>query len=321
MRRFLIDTDTASDDAVALILALAQRDVSIEAITVVAGNVPLDQALQNALYSVELMGSTVPVYSGMAMPMVRDAVRTSQHVHGVDGMGDIGLPLEGRMPARGHAVTQVIELSHRYPGELEVITLGPLSNLGMAIRLDPTLPSRLAHIWVMGGYGRELWSHSRANEFNMLIDPEAADFVYRSGAPVTQVGLDVSMLYGTFGPEAAAELAAVSDLGDFCVRIQGVLDQFSKELLNLEGFTLPDPITVAVALVPSIVTNKVRLHVDIELTGTHTSGSTVVRHQPHPAEANVDVVLDVDPDALARMLREAVEGRSNPGLYERTVAQ
>jgi inosine-uridine nucleoside N-ribohydrolase len=167
----------------------------------------------------------------------------------------------------------------------------------------------------MGGYGRELWSHTRAAEFNILIDPEAADIVYRCGAPLSQVGLDVSMLYGTFGPQAACALADVSEIGEFCVRIQRVLDGYSRDLLNLEGFTLPDPMTVAVALDSTIVTRREHLRVDIETTGTHTCGATVVRHNATSDEPNVDVVLDVQPDGLARMLHQAVQNRANPNLY------
>src|SRR6266699_4472625 len=111
MRHMLIDTDTASDDAVALVMALKSPEIQVEAITIVAGNVPVDQAVQNALYTVELCGSTVPVYKGMAAPMLR-ALETAQNVHGHDGMGDIGLPLAGRTPAEGHAV-DIIEQTIR----------------------------------------------------------------------------------------------------------------------------------------------------------------------------------------------------------------
>ena len=124
-RKLLIDTDTASDDAVALLMALRDPGVEVLAITVVAGNVPLDQAVQNALYTVELAGSSVPVYVGCAAPLI-EPLHTAQVVHGQDGMGDIGLPVHGRAPADGHAVDVLARLiGEHLEGELTLVTLAP----------------------------------------------------------------------------------------------------------------------------------------------------------------------------------------------------
>ncbi len=121
MRRFLIDTDTASDDAVALVMALNHPDVQIEAITVVAGNVPLKCGVQNALYTVERCGKSVPVYAGLDRPM-RRPLQTAQFCHGDDGLGDIGLPLAGRSPAEGHAVDVLLDTVHRFSGEITLVS-------------------------------------------------------------------------------------------------------------------------------------------------------------------------------------------------------
>src|SRR5260370_10812271 len=127
-RRFLIDTDTASDDAVALLMALRHPDVEVEAITVVAGNVPLDLALQNALYTRDLAGSDVPVYAGAALP--RSGPQQLAHfVHGEDGMGDIGLELGGREPAAGDAADVLLEAIRRRPGGPALVPPGPLANI------------------------------------------------------------------------------------------------------------------------------------------------------------------------------------------------
>src|SRR6266487_1955623 len=128
MRHFLIDTDTASDDAVALVMALRDPNVQIEAITVVAGNVSLDQGVQNALYTIELCQKQVPVYRGMSSPLLRP-LETAQFVHGQDGMGDIGLPLSGRRATDGHAVDAIRETIHRYAHNITLVTLGPLTNI------------------------------------------------------------------------------------------------------------------------------------------------------------------------------------------------
>jgi purine nucleosidase len=124
MRHFLIDTDTGSDDAVALVMALTNPEIRVEAITVVAGNVPLEQGVQNALYTVELTGANVPVYEGIGSPLLRPH-ESAQHVHGSDGMGDIGLDVYGRTPAPEHATDVIQESINRYPGEITLVTLGP----------------------------------------------------------------------------------------------------------------------------------------------------------------------------------------------------
>src|SRR5260370_2061479 len=134
-RRFLIDTDTASDDAVALLMALRHPDVEVEAITVVAGNVPVEMGVQNALYTRDLAGAgDVPVYVGAAQPR-SGPQQLAYHVHGADGMGDIGLGLHGREPAAGDAAEVLVEAIRARPGELTLVTLGPLTNLAPAFQL------------------------------------------------------------------------------------------------------------------------------------------------------------------------------------------
>lgn len=158
-RHFLIDTDTASDDAVALVMAMRHPGVQIEAITVVAGNVPLDQAIQNALYTVELCQQAIPVYRGMPGPLTRP-LETAQFVHGQDGMGDIGLPLTGRQPAAEHAVGVIIETIHRYAGEIILVTLGPLTNIATALRRDPMIANEVKECIIMGGIKEFLLLHT-----------------------------------------------------------------------------------------------------------------------------------------------------------------
>src|SRR5690348_12215848 len=137
IRTFLIDTDTASDDAVALIMALRAPDVRVAAITVVAGNVPLDQATRNALYTAQLCASTVPVYSGAARPLLREPCH-AQWFHGQDGLGDQGYPPPQRAAERVHAVDAMIQVIAANPG-IELVTLGPLTNVALALRRAPEL--------------------------------------------------------------------------------------------------------------------------------------------------------------------------------------
>jgi purine nucleosidase len=148
--RLLIDTDTASDDAVALLMAFRHPATMVEAVTVVAGNVPLPQAVQNALYTREIAGSQVPVYAGRGAPR-RGALRTAQLVHGQDGMGDIGLGLSGRTADEGDAVEVLVDRIRARPGELTLVTLGPLTNVAEAFERAPDLAGKLARLVMMGG--------------------------------------------------------------------------------------------------------------------------------------------------------------------------
>ncbi len=151
-RKFIIDTDTASDDAVALIMALRAPDVEVEAITVVAGNVPLEQAVRNALYTVELVGSNVPVYAGADRPLVRP-YSNATWFHGEDGFGNMNYPAPSLQPQQKHAVDAIIDTVRANPG-IEMVTLGPLTNVALAIRKAPDIVPLVSRCVVMGGAGQ-----------------------------------------------------------------------------------------------------------------------------------------------------------------------
>ncbi|MDH3500824.1 MAG: nucleoside hydrolase, partial [Acidimicrobiia bacterium] len=204
-RRFLIDTDTASDDAVALVMALRDPNVQVDAVTVVAGNVPLDQAVQNALYTVELCGTSTLVFGGRAAPLMRP-LQTAQNVHGNDGMGDIGLELSGREPAPGRAVDVLVDTVLGSPGEVTLVALGPLSNVATALLRAPEIAGAVAHCYIMGGTGAGHGNVSPMGEFNFWCDPEAAAVVLRSGMPMTLIGWDISVASATFDQAQAEEI-------------------------------------------------------------------------------------------------------------------
>lgn len=309
MRRFLIDTDTASDDAVALVMALRHPDVQVEAITVVAGNMPVDQGVQNALYTAELCGKRVPVHRGMAAPLLRP-LETAHHVHGQDGMGDIGLPLSGREPAPGHAVDVLIDIINRYLGEVTLVTLGPLTNVAMAVLKDPSIPGKIERCVMMGGVGYGYGNVTPVAEYNIWVDPEAAGIVFESGASLTMVGWDVSREYAVFDPEEAAQLRAIgTPLAHFCVDIQGALNRFALGTTRLAGFDLPDPIAMAVALDPATATHVEQRFVAVETGGAWCRGQTVVDHLGVTRLApNVDVVLEASRERFLSILRGAVSG-------------
>src|SRR3984893_9835440 len=185
-RTLLIDTGTASDDAVALIMALRSRDVRVAAITVVAGNVPVAQATSNALFTVELCGADVPVYSGAEAPLLRKLV-IADWFHGADGLGDHGYKPAKRRAEAGHAADALIRTVRENPG-IEMVTLGPLTNLAMALLREPKLAAAVKRCVVMGGAPCCAGNVTPAAEYNIWVDPEAARIVFHSGLRLEMVG-------------------------------------------------------------------------------------------------------------------------------------
>ena len=302
LRRFLIDTDTASDDAVALVMALRNPTIRVEAITVVAGNVPLEQAIQNALYTVELCDSDVPVYAGSSAPLARP-LETAQFVHGEDGMADIGLQLSGRVPQPGDAVDIISSTINRYPGQITLVTLGPLTNLATALLRDASLADRVAECVVMGGTGEGPGNVTGNAEFNIWVDPEAAKIVFESGLPIKLVGWDISCQYATFGPDAAMALRDLgTDLARFSIDIQGTVNRYAIDVSGLEGFDLPDPIAMAIALDPLIASRARKVHIRVG-TGDTDRGATPIDRSREP---NVEMVEEADRGRFLSLLHRAL---------------
>src|SRR5215217_5452653 len=306
MRRLVVDTDTAADDPVALVMmALRHPGVRVEAITVVAGNVPVDQGIQNALYTLELLEERVPVFRGAEAPLLAP-LRTSQFIHGEDGMGDTGLPLHGRKPYPGHAVDALLEMVERYPGEVTLVALGPLTNVAMALHREPSFAGKVKECVMMGGAADHLGNMTPVAEFNVWVDPEAAKVVVSSGMPLKMVGLDVSRKHASFTPDEAAELRGVgTPLAEFCVDIQRVvLEEWDG------GFELADAIAMAVALDSGIATRSERRFVAVETGGEWCRGQTVVHHHgiagASEHQPNVEVVEEASRERFLETLYEAV---------------
>lgn len=306
-RPFFIDTDTASDDAVALVMALRNPAIDVVAIGVVAGNVPMELGLQNALYVAELCGVDVPIHAGADRPLMLP-LETGQFVHGNDGMGDIGLPLTGRTATPGHAVDALIDASHRYAGELELVTLGPLTNIALAVRRDPTLASRIKRCVVMGAVADHIGNVTPVAEFNIWVDPHAFDIVLGSALPLELVGWDVSRVDAVFDIAAAAELRAIgTPFAEMCVDVQRGVAQFLLAEIGVEQFDLPDPITMAYAIDPSVATASRRIHCRVECDSPLTRGMVVMdllgssREEP-----NALVVTKADHAKFVSQLHAAV---------------
>jgi len=307
-RPFFIDTDTASDDAVALVMALRHPDIDVVGIGVVAGNVPLDAAVQNALYTRELCDRLdVPVYAGEATPL-SIALETAQNVHGGDGMGDIGLPLSGRRADGGQAVEALLQASHDHAGELTLVTLGPLTNVARALERDPELPSRISRTVTMGAVADHVGNITPVAEFNMWADPHAVDVVLASDLKVEFVGWDISRHFAVIEPSLAAELRSIgTTVAEFCIDIQRIVADFCETETKLAGFDLPDPIAMAYAIDPSVATNTLHLNLRVEVDSELTRGMVVMDLLGFTGgERNAIVVTAADRARFLDMLRVAM---------------
>jgi purine nucleosidase len=277
MRRFIIDTDTASDDAVALIMALRERSIKVEAITVVAGNLPVELAVKNALVSVEVANTYAPpVYQGMAKPLFRDLF-TSEFVHGPDGMGEMNLAQPNLKAQPEHAVMAMLRLIEESTEDLELITLGPLTNVAMACLLAPETVKKLKRITVMGGAGLGSGNITPVAEFNIYVDAEAFNVVLQAGVPVFLVGWDVSMGTAFLNDDEINHLLeSGSPIAWFSMRCNQSLREFNKKRLDKYGLDLPDPATVAAAIYPDVVIEAFDAYTCVECKSELTYGQVII---------------------------------------------
>jgi purine nucleosidase len=274
-RRFLIDTDTASDDAVALIMALRAPDVSVAAITTVAGNVPVAQATRNALYTAELCGSDVPVYPGAAHPLWREHMH-AEWFHGKDGLGDHGYPAARRAPEPAHAADAIIQSIEANPG-IVLVTLGPLTNVAIALARSPGIAGKVGRVVVMGGNPCCEGNVTPAAEYNMWVDPEAARMVLRSGMPIELVGWHLCRGNAVLNPDDIRHVESLgTPLGRFTIECNSTAMAAYHRQTGEAGISLPDPVAMAIALDPGICTAATSHAVEVEVTSELTRGMTVV---------------------------------------------
>jgi purine nucleosidase len=274
-RAVLIDTDTASDDAVALMMALRSPLVDVVAITVVAGNVPVQQGARNALFTAELCGSEVPVYVGAAKPLLRE-LESAEWFHGADGLGDHGYAPVKKVAETSHAVDAIVATAMKHPG-LEVITLGPLTNLALAVAREPAIVKKISRCVVMGGAPCCEGNVTPAAEFNIWVDPEAARMVFLSGLPIEMIGWQLSRDEAVIGAQdIEAILALKTPLAEFAIRCnsRGAEAYFTQT--GERGISLPDPIAMAVLLRPELSVASGMHFVEIETGSELTRGMTVV---------------------------------------------
>ncbi|UPG85269.1 nucleoside hydrolase [Luteibacter aegosomatis] len=301
----LIDTDPGVDDALAILMAHAHTDVA--ALTVAAGNVGLRHTVRNARTLVDLIGAATPVFAGCPSPLVRAPEEDAAFVHGEDGFGDVGFP-EPRHPADAeHAALALIRLTRERPGELTLVALGPLTNLALAVRLDPSLPERVKRLVIMGG---AVTGHGNTGkipaEFNIGFDPEAAHVVFETFPLFDLVDWEATVRHAFPDADYQGWVAGDSERARFFGRIFETARRFNADN-ERTGFIAADALAMAVALDPAIVTRAETRHVGIELDGRLTRGATVVDWQNRlGGRPNARIVLEVDQARFGAMIAKAL---------------
>lgn len=303
-RKIIIDTDPGQDDAVAILLALASpEDLDVLCITAVAGNVPLELTAKNARIVCELAGrGDVPVHAGCDRPLRRKLV-TAEHVHGKTGLDGPKLP-DPEMPlSKAHAVDAIIDVLRDHPaGTVTLCPLGPLTNIATAFEKAPDIIERVQQIVLMGGAYFEVGNITPAAEFNIYVDPEAADIVFKSGIDIVVLPLDVTHkalvtksrndAFRTLGTPVGL---AVAEMTDF-------FERFDKEKYGSSGAPLHDPCVTAYLIQPDLFSGR-HVNVEIETQSTLTLGMTVadwwgVTDRPK----NALFVGDLDADGFFKLL-------------------
>ena len=305
-RKIIIDSDPGQDDAVAILLALASpEDIDVLGITAVAGNVPLALTAKNARMICELGGRPdILVYAGCDRPLGR-ALVTAEHVHGKTGLNGPVLP-DPVMPLQdGHAVDFIIEtLRAQDSGAVTLCPLGPLTNIAMAFEKAPDIADRVASVVLMGGAYFEVGNITPAAEFNIYVDPQAADIVFKSGVEITVMPLDVTHKALVTKPRNDAFRALGTRVGSAVAEMTDFFERFDKEKYGSDGAPLHDPCVVAHLIKPGLFTGR-HINVEIETRSELTMGMTVADWWRVTDRApNATFMGDVDADGFFDLLTE-----------------
>ncbi len=312
----IVDTDTAGDDAMALLIALRTAWVALHGITINVGNVRFDQEVENALKTVEIAerADEVPVYPGASLPLLRQWV-SAEYVHGSDGMGEAHFARTRQRPETTHAVQFLLEASHRWNGSLVIVAQAPLTNLALAVRQDPTFPSRIAKLWVMGGSSNSVGHIEPLSEYNFYVDPEAAAMVFSAGFNLYMVGWDIALDASILGPADLDRIRLMNTpWSRFFLQTQKKTLEFNQRAGGIDGTSHPDSLTVAMALDNAMWVEGQDYYVAIETQGQFTRGTSVVdRLNVWKKAPNAHVCLKADAHRFKHMLLTLLE-TGNTGI-------
>ncbi|SKA38663.1 purine nucleosidase [Marinactinospora thermotolerans DSM 45154] len=300
----VIDTDTAQDDCVALLIGLLDPLADLRAITMVAGNVGFDRQVRNAFLTLNAAGrlGEVPVHLGCRRPLTRPWV-SAENVHG-DGVGGLDMDFTGCAPEAEHGVDALVRLAAERPGELSIVAIGPLTNIAAASLKDPDFAGNVKTLYVMGGSNNGRGNITAAAEFNFYVDPEAAKAVFAAGFEIVVIPWDpLTLRQAVFGPSALAEIAALdTPLARFFTRVCAATLEFDRSV-GIDGTTHPDSLTAALLLHPELVVRSAPYHVDVETAGELTRGYAAMSWGVHGLAANATVIEEVDAAGFFSYLR------------------
>lgn len=301
MRRIIIDTDTASDDAVAILMALRSPVFRVEGITTVAGNVEVEQATINALISIDVANTyEVPVYQGESKPLKR-MLQTGQYAHGVNGMGDIKLPTPKTKKQIESAVDYLIKIIEDNPYELELVCIGPLTNVANVILKSPSTIRKLKGLYLMGGNGNGFGNSTEYAEYNFFVDPEAADIVLESGINPIILPWNTCLDGLNIGRTELEELNNInSSYSKFTLEINNGLLEFCISTFNQESYVLADPGIIAFMIDEKIGESQVQVYSRINLKDQDKYGSQVITSDKEP---NCTLIQKIELKSFMKILK------------------
>lgn len=276
MKKIILDTDAGSDDAVAIVMALRDPVVQVLACTTVSGNVEVERATYNCLQAIDCAGTyRPPVYEGAGRPL-QGGCESADQVRGQDGMDDLGtLRRPADSPAPGSAVDAILRLLREGAGDIELVAIGPLTNLALAILQEPETMKKAPHITIMGGAHPYNNPHTVWAEFNIMCDPEAADVVFSSGIPFTLVTLEACWGDMRFDEGDIARFRARSETGAFCVDCNRTAIDLARKRQGEGRFDLPDAAAMAALLRPELIKTSFPSYTQVDCKGRFTRGATL----------------------------------------------
>jgi len=306
-RRIILDTDPGIDDSLAILLALASPEVSLEGLSVVHGNSSTEQGTVNALSVLELAKAEhIPVHRGCELPLVQPSLLAPE-THGEHGIGYAKLPepLTGSQSQNG--CDFLIEKIMSNPGEMTLVAIGPLTNIALALRQEPRIAKNVKEVFIMGGAIRHEGNTTPLAEFNTYVDPHAAHMVFHSGMPITLTPLDVTYDCIFLKEDLGRLLKTASPITSFIADATRFYMEFHDEYQQIEGCVINDPMTMALTFMPEICDYQ-DLYVDVDLSGGVSMGSTFADfYRMTQKPANMKVALGVRPRVFMELFMERME--------------
>jgi purine nucleosidase len=314
-KRIIIDTDPGVDDALTFLLALASPEIKLEALTTVHGNTTIDKTTRNALAVLELAhASHIPVAQGCSLPLVGPLHKSGDAVHGTSGIGKSNLPEPKSKPVGQHAIDYLIERILAEPQEITLFTIGPMTNLALAIRKEPRITQALKELVIMGGAIRSGGNATPLAEFNIHADPHAAHVVIHSGIPITLIPLDVTYKCLLTSADVERLNKINSPIARFVRDATAVYMDFYKKYEGFDGCALHDPLTLATIIAPELFSFEEH-HVDVDISDGVSIGNTFADFMKVSKKpANMKIALDVRGRDFVELFIERMEGLCRAGL-------